>query len=122
MVKVEKSGGEYEMWYGILKDIIEITYPGGKNYVLFKCDWADTNKGCKKDRLKFTLVNFKKLYKTEAITDEPFIFTAQANQVWYSQDPKERDWEVVVTTSPRDNYGVYSDFLESELFAEQIID
>lgn len=29
-------------YYGVLKDIIELQYPGGRKVVVFDCDWVST--------------------------------------------------------------------------------
>ncbi|GKC34733.1 hypothetical protein Tco_1047117 [Tanacetum coccineum] len=45
-------------YYGSLKDIIELNYSGKVRVILFKCDWVDASRGCKKDEFGVTLVNF----------------------------------------------------------------
>lgn len=78
-------------------------------YVLFKCDWVDNERGCKKDEFNFTLVNFDYvMYQNNSPADEPFILPTQAEQVWYVADPLEPSWKVVMKTSRTDNYDVYS--------------
>ncbi|KAH7847072.1 hypothetical protein Vadar_021500 [Vaccinium darrowii] len=93
------------IFYGVLRDVIQLRYSNDFNFVLFKCDWVDNNVGMKQDEFKFTLVNFKHLlYKHNRTSDEPFILASQAQQVWYVQDPIEEDWHVVVKMTPRDSY------------------
>lgn len=84
-------------YYGVLTDIIEICYSKAYKFVLFKCDWADINRGViEQDDLGFTLVNFKHLlYPKKQLSDEPFILATQARQVFYVQDPMKDDWSVV---------------------------
>ncbi|GMP73702.1 hypothetical protein CsSME_00031382 [Camellia sinensis var. sinensis] len=54
------------------------------------------------DAFKFTLVNFNRLlYPTGRVSNEPFILSSQAEQVWYVLDPLEPDWQVVVNMSQR---------------------
>jgi len=97
-------------YYGVLTDIIKIRYTNDIKFLMFKCDWVDNEKGVKQDEYKFTLVNFNHLlYKNNMPTDEPFILSTQADQVWYVPDPIQSSWNVVVTMSPRDNFDVYSD-------------
>lgn len=92
-------------YYGILTDIFELDYRGHFRVVLFKCDWVDINRrsGIKQDEFGFTLVNFKRLTNTgKNFSDEPFVLASQAEQVFYVQDPIEKDWHVVVKHKPRD--------------------
>ncbi|KAI3936534.1 hypothetical protein MKW92_045634, partial [Papaver armeniacum] len=91
-------------YYGRLKDIIELTYRLGRKFVLFDCDWFDvvsrSGRGVKVDALGFTLVNFNHRIPTQE--QEPFVLASQVRQIFYSQDPTELDWHVVVRNKPRD--------------------
>src|SRR3990170_2138239 len=60
----------------------------------------------KKDKYGYTLVNFSDLiHKGEKIEHEPFIFTNQANQVFYVEDELNPGWSVVMKLAkPRDVY------------------
>nr|CAD1829256.1 unnamed protein product [Ananas comosus var. bracteatus] len=103
-VMVEAEGQAY---YGVLTDIIELDYYGSFKVVLFRCDWADitSQKGLKKDTNGCTLVNFSKLIHTgQLLKDDPFVFSSQAKQVFYIQDPRYEEWSQVVMTKPRDLY------------------
>ena len=103
-------------YYGELIDIIEIRYTNDMKFVMFKCNWIDNNVGMKRDEFKFTLVNFNHLlYKENRITDEPFIMASQAEQVWYVQDPLALDWHVVVKTTSRDYFDMYSKDFSSNI-------
>ena len=47
-------------YYGVLIDIIELQYLGGRQVVLFKCGWIDVftkDQGIKVDRYGFTCLN-----------------------------------------------------------------
>jgi hypothetical protein len=48
-------------YYGVLTDIIEPSYFGGRKVVLFKCDWVSEGKYKRPDEHGFTLVNFARL-------------------------------------------------------------
>ncbi|KAK5839061.1 hypothetical protein PVK06_007819 [Gossypium arboreum] len=77
-------------YYGLLTDIIELDYYGKWKVVLFRCDWADANtaRGIKNDQFGFTMVNFSRLIHTgEHLIDEPYVFSSQVKQVFYSKDP-----------------------------------
>lgn len=92
-------------YYGILTDIVELDYYGKFRVVLFRCDWADvtSSRGVRKDQFGFTMVNFSRLIHTgEQLRHEPFVFSSQVKQVFYSQDPKNVDWYIVLYKAPRD--------------------
>lgn len=96
-------------FYGELIDVIEIDYTRGTKYVLFKCDWIDSNKGMRVDGFNLTSVNFNHLlYKDNKATDEPFILASQARQAIYVQDPVDVDWHVVLKMNCRDCFDMVS--------------
>ncbi|KAG8376021.1 hypothetical protein BUALT_Bualt09G0019600 [Buddleja alternifolia] len=111
-------------YYGILTDIIEIQYAYNMKFILFKCDWVDNDKGgLVEDIHKFKLVNFSRLmYKNNLPSDEPFILSNQAEQVWYVSDPVDPDLSVTVTMARRDDFDVYSRMFETELYGNQVLD
>ena len=93
-------------YYRKLIDIIKLNYYG-KFVTLFKCMQADTttDKRFRKDILGFNVVNFNRLIHTgEREEHEPFIYTLQAQMVYYVQDHVAPDWSVVVHLKPRDLY------------------
>ncbi|XP_039117900.1 uncharacterized protein LOC120253690 [Dioscorea cayenensis subsp. rotundata] len=86
-------------YYGILTDIIELDYFNKFKVVLFRCDWADVtnSRGIKNDKYGFTMVNFSRTIHTgEHILDEPYVLSSQVKQVFYSENPKEPGWFVVI--------------------------
>ncbi|KAK5786686.1 hypothetical protein PVK06_041326 [Gossypium arboreum] len=92
-------------YYGLLTDIIELDYYGRWKVVLFRCDWDDVNtaRGIKKDQFGFTIVNFSHLIHTgQQLMDEPYVFSSQVKQVFYSKDPTDESWYVVLRNTPRD--------------------
>ncbi|KAK5846838.1 hypothetical protein PVK06_003137 [Gossypium arboreum] len=79
--------------YGLLTDFIELDYYGKWKVVLFRCDWADVNtaRRIKNDQFGFTMVNFSRLIHTgEQLIDEPYVFSSQVKQVFYSKDPTDK--------------------------------
>ncbi|KAL7250092.1 hypothetical protein ACSBR1_012148 [Camellia fascicularis] len=75
-------------YYGYVTDTIELYYSYDHRYVLFMYDWIDNNKGLKQDGFGFTLVNFNHLlYTKKQNSNEPFILSSQAQQVFYVNDP-----------------------------------
>ncbi|KAG8493340.1 hypothetical protein CXB51_010684 [Gossypium anomalum] len=92
-------------YYGLLTDIIELDYYGRWKVVLFQCDWADVNtaRGIKKYQFGFTMVNFSYLIHTgQQLMDEPYVFSSQVKQVFYSKDPTDEGWYVVLRKTLRD--------------------
>ncbi|KAG8495482.1 hypothetical protein CXB51_013114 [Gossypium anomalum] len=92
-------------YYGLLTDIIVLDYYGKWKVVLFRCDWADANtaRGIKNDQFGFTMVNFSRLIHTgEHLIDEPYVFSSQVKQVFYSKDPIDEGWYVVLRNTLKD--------------------
>ena len=95
------------IYYGVIKEMIELNHFEHFRIVLFKFDWFDTKqgRGVKKDALGFKLVNFSKLIHTGTnLLDEPFVFASQVQQVFSIQDSLQPNWQIVVRTKPRDVY------------------
>jgi hypothetical protein len=91
-------------FYGELRNIFELRYPGTNRVFLFECDWWDigSTRGMKMDN-GFTIVNTsRKWYESD-----PFILATQAAQVFYLNDPKLGDsWKVVQKLTNRNIYDV----------------
>ncbi|KAK3013652.1 hypothetical protein RJ639_009519 [Escallonia herrerae] len=74
-------------YYGVLTDIIVLHYSKKFRFVLFKCDWVYNGIGLvDRDGLGFTLINFNHLAHSQNISDEPYIFASQAEQVFFVQE------------------------------------
>ncbi|KAG8486118.1 hypothetical protein CXB51_019459 [Gossypium anomalum] len=92
-------------YYRLFTDIIELDYYGKRKVILFRCDWADVNtsRKIKNDQFGFTMVNFSQLIHTgQQLIDEPYVFSSQVKQVFYSKDPTDEGWYVVLRKIPRD--------------------
>ncbi|XP_039142533.1 uncharacterized protein LOC120279674 [Dioscorea cayenensis subsp. rotundata] len=103
-------------YYGILNDIIELDYFQKFKVVLFRCDWVDVtnSRGIKKDKYGFTMVNFSRLIHTGAnVIDEPYVFSSQVKQVFYSKDLTESGWYVVIRNHAREVYDMGDESTES---------
>ncbi|PKA45797.1 hypothetical protein AXF42_Ash018348 [Apostasia shenzhenica] len=114
-----------EKYYGVLVDIIELDYFGSFKVVLFRCDWIDikSSRGLKKDSYGFNMINFSQLIHTgQALKDDPFIFSSQAKQVFYVQDPENTEWHYVIMTKPRDLYdlGTATEERNDETYTESL--
>lgn len=92
-------------YYGVLQDIIQLEYTNGYNPVLFKCNWVKvTRQGVKCDQeANLRMVNLSNLINSDRLSDEPFILAEHAKQVYYSADPLDPDWHVVLE-SPQKVY------------------
>lgn len=115
VVNIAADGVHY---YGRLSDIIELWYKDYK-VVLFKCDWYDVHHraGFRKDDFGFTLVNFsRKIHTGEKLEHDPFVFSSQAKQVFYVEDPKAKGWNVVVRVKPRDDFDMGDELSSDETY------
>jgi hypothetical protein len=86
-------------YVGIVKDIFKFDYgPLSRPIVLLICKWAKRENSRRNttythDDAGFLLVN--DLHSLSRMSD-PFIFAAQATQVFYSEDPHKPSWKVVL--------------------------
>ncbi|KAI0520000.1 hypothetical protein KFK09_007465 [Dendrobium nobile] len=80
-------------FYGILTDVVDLSYIDGNHVVLFKCKWFDLEH--KKTIIiddDFTSINISKTW----YDNDPYVLAGQVTQVFYVQDTKLRgDWHVV---------------------------
>ncbi|XP_019265558.1 PREDICTED: uncharacterized protein LOC109243116 [Nicotiana attenuata] len=83
-------------YYGAIRDIIEIDYWGCFSVVLFRCNWVRNEI----DEYGLTRVYFKKLCST----DDPFVLASQVYQVFYVEDPVEKDVYYARNKVPVDLY------------------
>jgi hypothetical protein len=88
--------GENDLdYYGILEEILELSYLGIQNKVfLLRCHWFDPINGVKVD-VRYGLVDVKP--KSKLQTNEPFVLASQAQQVYYTMYPQSNgrgsgDW------------------------------
>lgn len=109
-ITAENSRGT-EIYYGIIRDIVELDYRQKGNMVLFKCDWVDMrvqNKWIKTDQFGVTTVNFNHIFSSgDKLSDEPFILASQATQVYYVPEAIDKGWYAVIQNKkPRDTYAM----------------
>ena len=83
------------MWYGVIKQIMELDYTIFKE-VVFYCDWVkveDKTNGCKLcPNSNLVMVNLDKLKSVSSELDEPVILAFEASQVFYSKDIRNPNW------------------------------
>jgi hypothetical protein len=115
VVKGDESTGNMD-WYGVIKRIILLDFPLGKEVVLFQCDWYDvpaagTNKGggFKKDKYGIIDIDATRFRYLE----DPYILGTQAEQVFYVNGTKNPKWSTVIRMKPRNLFSMpdapYSD-------------
>ncbi|WMV54112.1 hypothetical protein MTR67_047497 [Solanum verrucosum] len=71
------------IYYEIIQDIIEIDYWGCFSVVLFRCDWFHNEV----DKYGLTQIYFNK----KCSTNDPFVLASQVHQVFYVEDPIEKN-------------------------------
>jgi hypothetical protein len=88
--------GEHDIdYYGIIEEILELSYLGAQNKVLLlRCHWFDPINGVKVDE-RYGLVDVKP--KSRLNSNEPFVLASQAQQVYYTMYPQSNvrgssDW------------------------------
>ncbi|XP_074283650.1 uncharacterized protein LOC141608187 [Silene latifolia] len=77
-------------YYGVIEDIWELDYHDF-SVPLFRCKWADCDKGVTIDDMGFTLVDFNFL----GHKDDLYILASQAKQIFYIEDPLDKKRSVV---------------------------
>ncbi|KAL4312443.1 hypothetical protein GQ457_01G027540 [Hibiscus cannabinus] len=76
-------------YYRALKDIVELNYSCRFKVVLFKCDWVDINRGCKKGKFGFMLMNFSHFaHRGNNLIDEPYVLASQVKKVYFVMDER----------------------------------
>jgi hypothetical protein len=91
-------------YVGVVKDILKLDYgPLSRPIVLLRCKWAkrSDNRGnptYTRDDAGFLVMNVQ--HSLPRMSD-PFIFAAQATQVFYSDVPNKPGWKVVLRKEAR---------------------
>nr|GEY43398.1 hypothetical protein [Tanacetum cinerariifolium] len=105
-------------YYRSLKEVVKLNYSGKIRVVLFKCDWVDVNKGCKRDKFGIKLVNFSHLTHSGSDThDDQFIFASQVDKVFYAKDPRLEGWLVVRHVKVKDAFNMRCNSDENNLYS-----
>ena len=107
-----EHGGSTCDFYGVVTQILEVSYILDHKVALFKCDWYDTDTKKKRIHQQYHITSINvssKWYK-----DEPFILPDQSNQVLYLQDCKfGTKWRMVDKVNHRHLWDVPEIILES---------
>jgi Domain of unknown function (DUF4216) len=108
-------------YYGVLEEVIELTYDGVESKVLlFMCHWFDIINGVKVDH-EHGLIEVK--HTSTLRTNEPFILACQATLVYYlpyASDKRERQqWSIAMKTTKKEKLGVEDIDANHEFFQEE---
>jgi hypothetical protein len=91
-------------FYGVLRNILELRYPGPNHVYLFECDWWNTRSrtGMQMDQY-FTTVNTSRTWYESDL----FILASQDSQVFYLNNMKlGRSWKLVQKMTHRNIYDI----------------
>jgi hypothetical protein len=107
-VKGDSSTGNMD-WYGVLRKIICLDFPGEKEIMLFQCAWFDvpaasTSKSRRYKKDKFGVIDID--MTRFRYSDEPYILSTQAEQVFYAPNPKKANWCSVLRVQPRNLFAM----------------
>lgn len=105
VVKGEHNGEEI-YFFGVLNEVIELSYLGQRTVFVFKCDWWDTGhrNGIHIDEHAFLSVNVSRTW----YKNDPYILANQAEEIIYLPDTKlGKNWRVVERVQPRHIYDAH---------------
>ena len=110
-------------WYGVIRKIISLEFPGQKEVILFQCEWYDVpaattsrSRGYNRDKwgiidIDTTRFRFK---------NEPYILATQAEQVFLMKLVKKPAWSSVIALKPRNLFAMPDDENEGEIESNSI--
>lgn len=94
-IVVKRDHDEVEIkFFGVLTDIMELSYRGQNAILLFKCEWCDigNRSQIQIDEFKFISINITRTW----YKDDPSVLASKAEEVIYLADPKlGKNWCVV---------------------------
>jgi hypothetical protein len=96
-------------WYDVIRKIISLEFPSGKEVNLFKCDWYDVptstknkGRGYKKDQYGIIDIDTTRF----RYVNDPYILGTQVEQVVYVKGVKKPEWCTVVRLKPRNLFAM----------------
>jgi hypothetical protein len=96
-------------WYGVIRKIVSLEFPSGKEVIMFRCDWYDVrastrNKGIgyKKDQYGIIDIDTTRFQ----YVNDPYILGTQAEHVCYVKGVKKPEWCTVVRLKPRNLFAM----------------
>jgi hypothetical protein len=94
-------------YYGVLQEVVGLSYEGGNTVILFRCDWFDIPSGVKEDKER-GIVEIKHASRLRYY--DPFVLAVQALQVYYlpyaSTSADIKNWWVAIKTQKKGKLGV----------------
>ena len=103
-------------YYGILKEVIKMSYIKGNSVFLFKCQWFDINNDIKVDQWH-RLIEIK--HGSKVYVNGPFVLATQVAQVYYtlflSRERGRKDWCTIYKIKSRAIYYALEEEEESQL-------
>nr|XP_017233132.1 PREDICTED: uncharacterized protein LOC108207183 [Daucus carota subsp. sativus] len=99
LVKGSCYGDSESNYYGTLQEVLKVTYCGGNQVILFKCQWYDHIRGVKKDKNGVLLIDLNSKLKGNDV----YILASQATQVYYAPSVKNPDSNIhtIITCRPQ---------------------
>jgi hypothetical protein len=107
LVKGEAKGTN---WYGVIKIMISLEFPGQKEVILFQCDWFDvpidtsTNRGKGYSKDKFGVIDIDTT--RHKFRNEPYILATQVELVFYVNLVNKPGWSSVISMKPRNLFAM----------------
>ncbi|KAJ9542476.1 hypothetical protein OSB04_028982 [Centaurea solstitialis] len=93
-------GGEEVDFYGVLLEVMELSYILDRKVVVFRCKWYNTDKRMRNIHCETDLTTIK--MSSEWYANDPYILATQAKQVFYLADTKrDKQWMFVQKISHR---------------------
>jgi hypothetical protein len=109
VVRAVDDEGRETNYYGVIKDILELTFGGDKDLrvVFFYCDWFHPTRGTRVN--KYGMVEIK--HEERVRGHDNFVLGLQCQQVNYMTYPcpKFSAWWVVYEVNPREPLPIHSD-------------
>jgi hypothetical protein len=109
VVRAIDDEGRETNYYGVIKDILEITFGGDMDLrvVFFYCDWFDPTRGTRVN--KYGMVQIK--HEERVRGHDNFVLGLQCQQVYYMTYPypKFSAWWVVYNVNPREPLPIPND-------------
>ncbi|XP_074364849.1 uncharacterized protein LOC141705882 [Apium graveolens] len=131
-LKTQFSGvcteGDHEnenlIYYGVLIEILELSFLLDRKVFLFRCKWYNSSLKCRTIYVDNNLTSINT--STDWYTNEPFILSTQAQQVFYLLDMKRgSSWRFVQKVNHRSMYDipetseVVNDLSNNDIFQEE---
>jgi hypothetical protein len=117
LVKGDDTTGDMK-WYGVIRKIITLDFPGQKEVILFQYDWYDvlaatTSRGRGYNRVKWGIIDINTT--RFRFSNEPYILATQAEQVFFVKLVNKPVWSNVVAMKPRNLFSMPEEENEDDI-------